>query len=148
MKKAVMILSERFPAKHKRAGVPTMFFEQIHLESKIHTIRNNSDWWKQKCESVNSGKMYLSLRKWTGEPYNSVQEEKYKYYSVGWQPVIMIYATNNEYPRVWVDGREVSIHDIARNDGLSTSDFVDWFFGNSKSNVYSGAIIHFTDFRY
>lgn len=43
------------------------------------------------------------------------------------------------------------IHTIrynAKNDGLSVEDFVEWFFGNNKENVFEGVVIHFTDFRY
>lgn len=147
-KKAVLILSEYFPAKHKRAGEPTHFVEKIKNGNKIHTIRDNSQWWLKKIISIQSEQMYLSLRKWIGKPYYTGQIEFEKKYNVGWQPIVMIYTANDDFPRVWIDGNEVSVHDIAKNDGLSTEDFVEWFFGKSKSNVYAGCIIHFTDFRY
>lgn len=43
---------------------------------------------------------------------------------------------------------DVAVEQIAKNDGLSVADFVEWFFGSSKSNVFEGVVIHFTDFRY
>lgn len=36
----------------------------------------------------------------------------------------------------------------AANDGLSTEDFVNWFFGRNHDNIFEGVVIQFTDFRY
>ena len=43
--------------------------------TKKHTIRGNYQYWAKKAEQINAGKMVLSIRQWTGRPYNSEQEE-------------------------------------------------------------------------
>lgn len=60
----------------------------------------------------------------------------------------MTYSSTDEVPQCWVDGKQVSAYDLAKNDGLSVEDFTEWFFGCNKGNVFDGVIIHFTDFRY
>lgn len=52
-----------------------------------------------------------------------------------------------------IDGREwidADCYEIAKNDGLNTTDFKEWFFGRHPKGdkVFHGVIIHFTDFRY
>ena len=37
---------------------------------------------------------------------------------------------------------------VAKNDGLTVEQFVEWFFGESKSNVFEGVVLQFTSFRY
>ena len=64
------------------------------------------------------------------------------------QHVTMTYSSEDAYPEIWIDNKKVSIHEVAKNDGLSVEDFVEWFFGNNKENVFEGVVIHFTDFRY
>lgn len=148
MKKAVIILSEKFPAKHKKAGEETLFFKKLDSGEKIHTIRSNISWWTPKVKAIQDGEMYLSIRKWSGKPYNSLQKEHSKKFKAGMQQIIMYYNDYNKYPRVLIDGKEVSIQEIAKNDGLSVDDFVEWFFGDSKRGIFTGVVIHFTDFRY
>lgn len=60
----------------------------------------------------------------------------------------MTYSSTDEVPQCWVDGKQVSAYDLAKNDGLSVEDFTECFFGCNKGNVFDGVIIHFTDFRY
>lgn len=67
---------------------------------------------------------------------------------IGLQHVTMTYSSEDAYPEIWIDNKKVSIHEVAKNDGLSVEDFVEWFFGNNKENVFEGVVIHFTDFRY
>lgn len=59
-----------------------------------------------------------------------------------------ITPSEDAYPEIWIDNKKVSIHEVAKNDGLSVEDFVEWFFGNNKENVFEGVVIHFTGFRY
>ena len=148
IKKAPITLSKVFPASHSKAGSPTGFRDQVLNHSKIHTIRSNYEWWKEKAEKIKKGEMYLSLREWTGKPYNSPQEEWTKLSNIGLQRVTMTYSSEDELPQVWIGGVNVPIQEVAKNDGLDVSDFVEWFFGSSKENVFEGVVIHFTNFRY
>lgn len=153
IKKAPITLSRIFPVTHSKAGQLTNFREKVMsqmrgVDSKKHTIRSNFDWWARKFEGISIGEMYLSLREWTGKPYNSPQDEWLQLHKIGLQQIEMVYGSDDAYPRVWIDNKEVAIQEVAQNDGLSVEDFVEWFFGSSKSNTFEGVIIHFTDFRY
>ncbi len=155
IKKAPITISKVFPATHSKAGQPTNFQENILNEiymrpgtRKRHTIRKNYGWWKSKEEKINKGEMYLSLKSWIGKPYNSHPEEWLKLPKIALQKITMTYGSDDAYPQVWIDGKQVPLQEVAKGDTLSVEDFVEWFFGSSKSNVYEGVIIHFTDFRY
>mgnify|MGYP000482384597 FL=1 len=136
-KKVILTLCKSFPVTHSKAGEATDFEKKLKDKSKIHTIRYNAkNVWNGRYKDIVSGKKYLSIREWTGRPYNSEQH------------VTMTYSSEDAYPEIWIDNKKVSIHEVAKNDGLSVEDFVEWFFGNNKENVFEGVVIHFTDFRY
>jgi len=150
MKKQVLILSKVFPVSHTSAGAPTGFEEKF-LKQKIHTIRSNYDFWESKKKGINEGRMVLSIRQWTGKPYCSPQKEICQIHNISLQKVTMVYAIDEEYPWVWINGKAVDIHEVAKNDGLSVSDFIEWFFGSNKTHkkgIFDGVCIQFTDFRY
>lgn len=44
----------------------------------------------------------------------------------------MTYSSEDAYPEIWIDNKKVSIHEVAKNDGLSVEDFVEWFSGTTK----------------
>lgn len=138
-----------FPVTHSKAGEATDFEKKLKDKSKIHTIRYNAkNVWNGRYKDIVSGKKYLSIREWTGRPYNSEQKEIAQLPKIGLQHVTMTYSSEDAYPEIWIDNKKVSIHEVAKNDGLSVEDFVEWFFGNNKENVFEGVVIHFTDFRY
>jgi hypothetical protein len=60
----------------------------------------------------------------------------------------MTYGSDDTVPQVWIDNKKVPVEVVAKNDGLSVENFVEWFFGNSKSNVFEGVVVHFTSFKY
>lgn len=147
-KKAPIILSNKFPANNPEAGKETHFREKINSGEKIHTIRGNIKWWMEKAEKINSGEMALHLRSWTGQPYNSKQEEWAVYDKIGIQQITMMY---NDGWVATVDEKSVPIEEIAKNDGLTVEQFENWFFGlkcDPFFQEFHGVIIHFTDFRY
>jgi hypothetical protein len=84
LKTYVLIVSRNFPTTHPRKGEPTYFPENIlkglnmntdeSIDPKGHTIRGNYDLWKKRIDEVAAGKAVLSIRYWTGKPYNSKQE--------------------------------------------------------------------------
>lgn len=148
-KKVIVTLCKAFPVTHSRSGEPTEFEENIKSGVKIHTIRyNDKNVWDQRYKDIKSGRKFLSVREWTGRPYNSEQRELVRYDGIGLQKITMTYSSSDDYPQVWIDDKKVSIQDVAKNDGLSVEDFVDWFFGKNKENVFEGVVIHFTGFRY
>lgn len=153
MKTIVLTVSRNFLAYHPKAGQPTSFIEKLRFESpegpnKIHTIRANPEGWERRIKQILAGEACLSLRYWSGKPYKSVQgyiatlKE-----SVGHQKITICNPITGL--EAYVDGKQVDITSLARNDGLSREDFEAWFAPHfKKSNVFEGAIIHFTHFRY
>lgn len=149
-KKVILTLSKAFMSGHKRCGDSTLFAVKLFAGQKIHTIRKDAKAiWEQRVADINAGKKMLCVREWTGRPYNSEQNEIKNFVEVGLQHITMTYGTDDAVPQAWVDDKPVPVEQLAKNDGLTTEDFVDWFFGgNNKENVFEGVIIHFTDFRY
>jgi len=70
MKTHVIMMSKYFPKTHPAAGEETHFVESILNGIKTTTIRGKYDNWKKKAREVNEGKAILSIRYWTGSPYN------------------------------------------------------------------------------
>lgn len=148
-KKVVLTLCRVFPVSHTKAGEPTGFEKKLKSASKIHTIRYNKNGvWDKRYKDIASGKKYLSVREWTGRPYNSEQREFARYDKIGLQHITMTYDSEDAYPKIWIDNKKVPVEVVAKNDGLSVENFVEWFFGNSKSNVFEGVVVHFTSFKY
>lgn len=152
-RQVTLTLSREFPKGHKKAGHTTTFAILVYCKRKLHTIRDDAKGlWAKRVDDINSGKKLLSLREWKGRPYHSEQTEIKRLVHTGLQKLTMTYGADDAVPRCWVDDKEVPVEVLAKNDGLSVEDFVDWFFGagsKSKGNVFEGVIIHFTDdFRY
>ena len=150
-RKVIITFSKAFPPGHSKVGQPTGFESKLKAGTKIHTIRADAKGWWDKCaEAINSGRKYLSLREWTGRPYNSEQRKLGEVDKIGLQTITMTYSSEDELPQAWVDGKKVPVEQLAKNDGLAVEDFVEWFFSTPlyKSNTFEGKIIHLTDFRY
>ncbi len=145
MKTYVLTLSQNFPKTHKRAGEETQFVSKIFNGKKIHTIRANYELWEKRINEVKEGKALISLRFWSGKPYNSKQVEFSKITS----------ENNIDVQKIQIDGvwqykindglNRFGIEEIANNDGLSVEDFKEWF---KKYDFEPMAIIHFTSKRY
>ena len=150
MKTYVVMISRTFPATHPRKRELTFFPEQI-LKSevvkrhKIHTIRANYDFWRKRIEQVWLGEAELSLRYWSGKPYNSKQVEFLRLGKDDGVGIQKVEFKAEEFGPI-VDGRNQFVSDLAANDGLSLTDFMAWFKGYDLSKPI--AIIHFTKFRY
>lgn len=146
MKKVNLVVSRKFPVQHSRAGQTTGLIEKLLKGAKIHTIRDNIDYWRGKVARVNAREMYISAKMWLGQPYNSPQQEMRRITKAGLQIIEMSYRSGRL--TVEIDGRKYTeLETLAGNDGLSLEDFIGWFFPDGRTH-YLGAIIHFTDFRY
>jgi len=162
MKTYVLTVSRVFPVTHKRKGEETHFVDKIlaHIKPdgknpfgwmnfKIHTIRSNYELWAKRIEQIQKGKAILSIRYWSGKPYNSKQVEICqldKDSGIGVQELEM-YSDGFTY--AWRNDKSfknVAWSELSKNDGLSLEDFKEWFKGYDLSE--SMAIIHFTKFRY
>ena len=150
-KKVIITLSKFFPATHSKAGSPTHFEDGLKSGRKIHTIRMDKKFlWEKRCKDINSGKKFLDVREWTGRPYNSEQRRLAEFQRIGLQHITMTYSSTDAVPQAWVGGKKIPVEELAKNDGLSTEDFIEFFFGSKlyNSNTFEGVVIHFTDFRY
>ena len=121
-KKVILTLCKSFPVTHSKAGEATDFEKKLKDKSKIHTIRYNAkNVWNGRYKDIVSGKKYLSIREWTGRPYNSEQKEIAQLPKIGLQHVTMTYSSEDAYPEIWIDNKKVSIHEVAKNGFSGTT---------------------------
>lgn len=147
----VLTISTKFPRGKARAGQSTNFESSIIDQSKGHTIRENYEYWKYRIDQINRGNAYLSVRKWTGKPYNSHQEE-IATFGKG-QVAIQKIKIGKMFCQVAPPSgihqdkctMEVPTAVISHNDGLSYGDFIDWF-RNDMGKEF--CIIHFSNKPY
>lgn len=163
MKTYVLTVSRYFPKTHKKSGQETYFVDKIQasindvrqFRNKIHTIRANYELWAKRISEVQKGDAILSVRYWSGKPYNSKQIEICqldKNSGIGIQALIFpekninnATVCGNDFPKpTWYKG--LTCIELSKNDGLSLDDFKEWFKKYNLSNPM--AIIHFTSFRY
>jgi len=151
-KRILITLSRVFPQTHSRRGEPTGFGEKLLAGTKIHTIRKNYDLWAVNAEKMNRGGYSLSVRQWIDKPYRSKQREIYASDTpIGVEKIRIEYRHKKDEIIAHVNGEFVCAARIAANDGLSLDDFKDWFVGDKRHKenyVFSGGVIHFTNFRY
>lgn len=136
----VLIVANNFMKAHPRAGESTGFPENILNGNKIHTIRGDYNKWKKKVDEINAGDAVLSIRRWSGTPYNSNQVTIKDLHEVGIER--MDYTLNDQFAQV--GNHKVHLRHIWSNDGLSQDDFKAWF----KESQKGMAIIHFTKYKY
>jgi hypothetical protein len=156
IKTYVLTVSRFFPKTHKRLGERTWFIEKINeaimpisdkaiLGHKIHTIRGNYDLWQKRADEINKGKAILSIRYWSGKPYNSKQVEVLKIEKIGIEKI----ENFNNFVFAEIGSQKINWQMIAENDGLAFNDFLDWFkLEFSEKSNKPKVIIHFTDYRY
>jgi hypothetical protein len=172
MKTYVLTVSRYFPKTHKRAGEETNFTDKImcgticpgdceicdfKLGKKIHTIRSNYPLWSKRISEIQKGNAILSIRYWSGKPYNSKQVEIYKLdkdsgigiQSICIKPKCIVWFLEKSVELFSIDNNfnnPLNLAFVANNDGLSIKDFKEWFKSYDLSKPM--AIIHFTAFRY
>lgn len=149
MKTHVITTSRYFLKAHPRAGQETFFVESVLEGSKIHTLRGNFDYWAKRINEVNAHEALLSIRYWSASPYNYLlNDSKQVEYAQRFAGQCGIQKAEFKGTDVTVDGKPMPsnfIDFLAKNDGLYTEDFIDWFRYTPKQPM---AIIHFTNFKY
>ena len=144
-----LTLSQVFPSTHCRAGEPTGFRDSLR-KTKLHTIRANYDFWARRFEKILDGEAVLSIREWVGKPYGkgSTQREIARLTrddGIGLQRLTVAGTSITTHP-IFVDSVAVSSATIAQNDGLTESDWLNWFADYKIEGPL--AVIQFTKFRY
>ncbi|ATV32516.1 hypothetical protein CUC00_08545 [Prevotella intermedia] len=145
MKTYVITISKHFLTTHKRAGEETNFKEKFLNGEKIQTIRANYPLWEKRIKEVQEGRAALSIRQWTGKPYRSKQVEIARLTTEDGVGIQLLELTNDLSECIIGDHRH-SYVSVAKNDGLHSADWLDWFSCYDLSKPM--AIIHFTKFRY
>ena len=100
-----------------------------------------------RFEKIEKGEACLSVRYWTGKPYRSKQVEIARLTredGIGLQQLSFSFGDITK-PRIKNDN-DPTPQTLAKNDGLSFTDWFNWFRGYNLTNPL--AIIHFTPFRY
>jgi hypothetical protein len=169
------MVSRTFPAYHSKKGQQTYFIEQIKnaiydglyllkpdgtiiTGKKLHTFRGNFPLWKKRIDEVLAGNAVIVLKYHTlGRYVKGNKQIEFarldKDSGVGVQPVVLY---SDDTANIW-DSDFVSrgywphvefFEKIAENDGLSLSDFKDWFYKGNYDMNEDFACIHFTPFRY
>jgi hypothetical protein len=151
MKTYVLLFSPKFSKGHPRHGKLTMFVSSIRSGGKLHTVRNDFDYWRPRIEAVQRGEGILSCRYWSGKAYASNQIEFAQLTAADGVGIERLtdhpgYATINA-PDAQETGKNVFIDDVADNDGLNLCDFMAWFPTWGKAPE-ERALIHLTKFRY
>ena len=162
-----LTISPAFPSWHPRKGEPTEFRESISTALgrrkdfvkflKKHTMRANFELWQNRFRKIDRGEAVLSIREWMGKPYAKgssqreialltredgigIQKLKLKEVEQDGQLCILPFVYTDKYTV------PVPCRMLAENDGLSVSDWKEWFRTHDLSKPL--AIIHFTKFRY
>lgn len=151
MKVYVLILAREFPKYHQMAGIPTGFRRKLLFNEKIHTIRANYELWKHRIEEIQNGNAVLSVRQWRDKAYASKQEEIAVFNATNLIGIQKLTFQKDNFGFVSlnhfdIDGHFPDPESVAKNDGLSLSDWKDWF--NHYTLSEPMAVIHFSDFRY
>lgn len=158
LKKVVVMLSTVFQKGHPKEGKPTGFKESFLQGRKIHTLRLDAKGkWAKDIKDVSEGRKFISVRQWTGRPYNSEQieigqlTEGENAHGMGLQHFALKWSKvgGKVVASMSVDGHLIPISEVAAHDGLSEADFLAMFTDNKKDEgCTQGVVIHFTNFRY
>lgn len=160
--KVVVTLTKQFFNGHPRAGQPTDFADLVRSGKKIHTCRDNYDYWARKIEALKDAGGTLCIREWSGKPYRSPQD------TIVEIPAESVHVSKLKLTRLSFDGptsgthyhaysaivngKHIKIEDVAKHDGFTSErDFVaflDPLFSKYQSTDIHLAIIHFNEFNY
>lgn len=160
--KVVVMLTKVFFREHPKGGQDTHFADLVRNGGKIHTCRDNPEYWIKKIERLKAAGGTLSIREWEGKPYRSPQDTVMEISSE------VVHVSVLKLTRLTFDGptsgchyhtysaivgnRHVLTEEIAKNDGFDNEHdflaFLDPLFDKYQSETIRLAIIHFTDFRY
>lgn len=174
VKTYVITMMVKFPTQAPFVAERTGFKKKILTGEKKHTIRQNYHFWKKRIDEINAGKAILSVRQWTGKPYDSEQKEikQFKQGEVGYQRVTIqskpvgkfsdhtvllsvgvIVPSSSGLIQNGIAGgiageyrflNAKKIKQLAENDGITVEQMQKFF----NKGVSDGIIIHFSDLRY
>lgn len=162
-KKVVVMLTKVFFSEHPKSGQETHFADLVKAGKKIHTCRDNFNYWAEKIASLKRTGGVLSVRQWSGKPYRSPQEivVEIPASKVGVSELIVerifipsVHLRPSEMTayKASIGDTQIDIKKLAKNDGFSyEGDFVSFInplFNKYQRNIIRLAIIHFNEFEY
>lgn len=125
-------------------------FDYTVSNQKLHTIRKNYPLWKKRINLVLAGLAILKVCYWQLPGGRFAKGNKLieicrldKDSGIGIQKLYFSFD-NVLYPVVFP--RPLKILELAKNDGLSTDDFKEWFRNYKLDEPL--ALLHFTNFKY
>jgi len=125
-------------------GTPTNFIQKIFEEEKIHTIRRGERWKAGMTIHMATGvrtKDYLQFNKGHTSLLKCVSVQDIAIKKEG--RVFTVTVDINERGL-----RVQEIHTLAKNDGLTYDQLVNWFAHEAENGGFEGQIIHWTSYRY
>jgi hypothetical protein len=132
MKKKVYVLtvSDYLPANHPRRGESTGIEYKIKNGIKIHELRSDYFMWKKRIDEINAGLAILSIRRWSGKPYQNRQIEIMQLGKAGIQ--MLTNSKNRDgytsHWRVTVDNNQfVDFITLSENEGKPADEWRSWF---------------------
>ena len=157
MNTVVVMLTKEFFKGHPMAGKPTNFSTLVKQGKKIHTCRDNHDYWAGKIEALKKNGGVLSIREWSGKPYRSNQNvimdvpaSEVHVSTLELHRIITVYNEKRYYATI--GGKPISMAKLAGNDGFNFQTdfeaFLDPIFDMRGADVVKLAIIHFNSYRY
>lgn len=150
--KVVVILTAKYFNGHFKGGQPTMFADSVRQGKKIHTCRDNFNYWYEKIASLKASGGSLSIREWTGKPYRSQQGVILEVPSDKVHVSELILWKKEGYYKATINDKVVDLGLLAKNDGLQNErDFISFMeplFVKYGRNVIRLAVIHFSEFVY
>lgn len=135
-----------FPTWHSRFGEETGFAKKIKGDNptKIHAIKRNTEFWQEACRKFATGRYRLKV-----VHMKDIYEWK-KHYPIIYSHQLHIQQASfiKENNTMLVDGKDVRIEIIARNEGYSLSDFMEFMEHLLLTGQSMFCIVHFTPFCY
>lgn len=133
-----------YPVWHSRYGEETQLVTRLSRsrDAKIHAIKFNIGYWRDAACKFSTGKYDLLIC------YKGDDPEERKFYPL--KHACYLHIQVGRFPiegkdHILIDGREVAVDKVARNEGYSVDDFLEL-----RKHVGSRefCIVHFTEFRY
>ncbi len=147
----VLTFSKQFPKDHPKEGQQTHFVQKV-----LHSLLPDSYepatgiGWPAKLHTIRAGNRWkvgdmASLRVWSDKPYRSKQVEFAQVEIMKIWPVTII--IDDIFNPICSGDKVLPAGLIARNDGLETDDFTNWFKIHPKKAgaIFTGQIICWSD---
>jgi hypothetical protein len=143
-KEILLSVPDTYPTWHSRYGEDTHFASKIKgvlLPVKIHALKSGVTFWESACRKLATGNYSLRIVYLEDRPQGKVYCPITKGKTLHTQRA----RYDQSGRQLLVEGKPVPVETVARNEGLTCSDFMEFL---EKYDKMEFVIVHFTDFRY